>query len=311
MDESDYGLTPDIKRGLDAELAKIDTRCTRLKLKSRGLEPDGPLPTLFHYTSAEAIRKILTSKSLWATHAQFLSDRTEFRYGIRLVRKLLSVVGRKDSFLCLVMELLETWLGDPDSEPYIVSFSSDGGNRLSQRMIYGDRGEGFSTGFEYEKLRHQFREIVVARVLPVTYDPKVHKQILATEINGHWRVRERAVSKWPTLQKRIDQYCQINLVSLLVTECTAFKHPGFKEEQEFRLIARRKQGRPKPEFRAGRFGITPYLDLKSPNGQKLPVVKITQGPTADRESAQKGIEMLLADLGYEGVAVEVSDIPQR
>lgn len=315
MDDPDYGLTPETKRYLDKEFGQIDSRCTRLKTQSRDdLPKNGSIPRLlFHYTNAEATRKILTSSSLWATDVQSLPDTAEFRYGIGLACRLLSelAIGPKAAFLRHAVELLNAWLEDADSEPYVVSFSSDDGSRQSQWESHGDGGAGFSIGFDYGKLRCHFRETVTAGVLPVTYEPEAQRQILTTEIDSYWKACENAGGEAPDLRSEIETYCRINLVSLLVTECAAFKHPGFREEQEFRLVARRKQGQPKPNFRTGKFGITPYLDLKSPHRQKLPVVKIMQGPTADRQSAEKGIKMLLADLGYPAVDADVSKIPQR
>lgn len=308
MDDPNYGFPDEIREHLDKEFRETTERCTRLMLKSRGLEPDAPLPKLFHYTSADAAMEILTSHSLHATHAQFLRDRTEFRNGIDLAGELLSL-PTAGTFLRDSKELLDDCLRGSFLEPYVVSFSFDSGNRLSQWMIYGGGGAGFSIGFDHERLSSHFGDF--ARVLPVTYDPKVHAKILTTGIDHHWEVCERAARKRPDFANKIVGYCRSSLVSLIAVVCTAFKHPGFEEEQEFRLVARRYGRCPEPMFRTGRFGITPYLDLKSPAGQTLPVVKIMQGPTADRESAEKGIGMLLADGPYDGVEIEVSDIPQR
>jgi hypothetical protein len=95
-----------------------------------------------------------------------------------------------------------------------------------------------------------------------------------------------------------------------LTEFVTLKDPAFKEEKEWRLI-RFGEGGSRRQFRTGRLGVVPYIEFAPPDGKMLPITKVVQGPTADRSSAKRAVEILLKDLGYAGVEVEVSTIPLR
>ena len=95
-----------------------------------------------------------------------------------------------------------------------------------------------------------------------------------------------------------------------MTEFVTLKDPAFKEEKEWRLI-RFGEGGSRRQFRTGRLGVVPYIEFAPPDGKMLPITKVVQGPTADRSSAKRAVEILLKDLGYAGVEVEVSTIPLR
>jgi hypothetical protein len=53
------------------------------------------------------------------------------------------------------------------------------------------------------------------------------------------------------------------------------------------------------------------VELTPACAKRLPIKKITQGPTADPAAARRSTEMLLCDLGYKNVVVGVSGIPFR
>jgi len=316
MDDPLSEVPDDIRAYIDDEFKAVSSASAKSKTAGR----DASIPDLFHYTNAETVRLILKSRTLWATHIQFLNDTSEFRYGIELAKQCLgaarcAATGEKQRFVHHTEQFFEEVLKDEGSDPYVVAFSADGGDRLSQWRAYGDWGAGFSIGFDYEKLSHHFGDFT--RVLPVTYPREAQKEVLAyevlvDEVEQSWTIRENAVHRWTDHVEVIDRYCRSQLVAFLLAESAALKHPGFNEEREFRLVATRMHPScPKPKFRAGKYGIVPYVELGSRCGPRLPVKKVTQGPTADRLSARRGIEMLLSDLGYPDVKVLVSDIPLR
>jgi Protein of unknown function (DUF2971) len=311
MDDPLSEIPVDIRAFIDREFSAITEHTTKWKTSGLGQS----IPDLFHYTNAETARLILDSRSLWAPHVKFLNDKSEFNQGVNLAKRCLRAAkrlatGDKQSFMDHTERCFEELLKDERSEPYVVSFSADDGDRLSQWRAYGEGGSGISIGFDYEKLTRHFGDY--ARVLPVTYERKVQKKILSCEVEQSWTVREKAVQKWPWQLEVIDRYCRSQLITFLLIEPAAFKHPSFSEEREFRHVTRPLQPScPKPKFRAGRFGIVPYVELGSCTGPILPVKKITQGPTVDRLSAKRGIEMLLKGLHYDRVKVDVSKIPFR
>jgi hypothetical protein len=135
MDDPLSEVPDEIRAFIDNEFSAVSIRSTEMKTAGR----DGSIPDLFHCTNAETVRLILDSRSLWATHAQFLNDTSEFHYGTELVKccleaaKLSATENKGKKFIHDAQQLFfEKVLEDEGSLPYVVAFSADDGNRLSQ-----------------------------------------------------------------------------------------------------------------------------------------------------------------------------------
>jgi hypothetical protein len=308
-------MTDEEKLLLEKDFSEISSRIWVPKI----VKPNEAVPDLFHYTDASGLLGILRSCSLWATHFQSLNDTSEMHYAIKQARDLLDGLveegpEKKGRFLLSARELLDEAFKGEGAAPYFVSFC-DLGNLLSQWREYGDRGSGFSIGFDLVRLSALFGP--GTSVMKIAYDPEIQRDVLSATFEEYWNILLRWQHKCaqpfdlPSAPEgSIEDHCRFQLVSLLLTECAAFKNPGFKEENEWRLIRLGKGNSPR-KFRTGRFGIAPYIELNPPNDQKLPIKKVMQGPTTDRSSAKRSVEMLLEDYGYAGVEVEVSTIPLR
>ena len=93
---------------------------------------------LYHYTSLEALIGIATNKIFWASHIRYLNDTSEQDIMGQLVLKRIKQLdtagpnGEAGEF--------EQWkiLLDRDIERFfVICFSEDGGDRLSQWRAYG------------------------------------------------------------------------------------------------------------------------------------------------------------------------------
>jgi hypothetical protein len=107
-----------------------------------------------------------------------------------------------------------------------------------------------------------------------------------------------------------------------VYEClVCFKHPGFAEEHEWRLI---QQGRVwnsdvcVEDFRARSGRIVSYTPLRyspaeTPGERRrpFPIAAITYGPTLDGEASERALRLLLEKQGFAArdVSIEASGIP--
>ncbi|HLP82010.1 MAG TPA: DUF2971 domain-containing protein, partial [Nitrosomonas sp.] len=123
------------------------------------------------------------------------------------------------------------------------------------------------------------------------------------------------------------------IYSALVKCACLYKHWGFKEENEVRVIAL-PQLVDNSQFRAEiaaeelvipeiprkhflRSGVLiPYInlfeDIPPTSGKRLPITRIIVGPTANAEGKKKrvrSVEILLDQYAIEGVSVTASDIP--
>ena len=109
---------------------------------------------LHHYTNLNAFKNIVEKGTLWATHIHYLNDTSEQRF---LGQLILARIGERLKFepqevrqrLLSWQQKLLSWTdrgSDEATTYYVICFSEDGGDRLSQWRGYGAQG-GVSIGF--------------------------------------------------------------------------------------------------------------------------------------------------------------------
>lgn len=290
------------------------------------------LPQIYHYTGAEGLLGILQTNRLWATSAYHLNDSSEIEYGCRLVLEVLDewVEANRDNkvFGADVLRGLRGLFMNPLSQSfrsrtiYVACFCHRG-NLLSQWRAYGQKG-GYSLGFRVSINSIDlvgppgFDDVRLVRVEYLTGNQLRKLQgiimdfvtalgIVPVEINASSETREaliREIILW--------------LEEVFLQEIVTFKHPAFKDEQEWRVVVRptRLGGNYDPgqqaevpfKFRHLRGSVVPYVELK-PTDPKLPIASVHFGPTLDATRTKNPIEMLLAANGFTHVPIEGADIP--
>ena len=297
----------------------------------RQARPPEPVPPLFHYTGAAAIRGILQSGTVWASGAQYMNDWMEVVYGYDIVmnglRDLLDnrkVSGRSRIVLHRVLRLMD----EPDSpfiDAYFASFCEKG-NLLSQWRAYAGT-QGFAIEFDPLVVKRQLTLTTKAparnlRLAKIEYDPQKQQQSFRELID---EVRETIGSTSThadknTLIPTLVEFSRMVLSSWAAT----VKHPGFEEEQEWRVIFQplmtaderylsttefnvRLEG---PEF-VTHVEFMPDKKILGKRGHLLPIKSIVCGPNVTMRSAKRAIEILLRNNGYEGVEIRKSEIPAR
>jgi hypothetical protein len=295
---------------------------------------ESPPLTLYHYTTADGLIGMLQSRQIWATNVRFMNDTSELAYGVRLVRAVFEKIGaraiRGSARNILLYEIVRAGVSEmlDDAERntihYAASFCTNG-NLLSQWRGYGQSGGGFALGFVAQRL-HGFTaeflpdtpvkpEEVPVFLRKVIYDTQAQEALVhewVTSLLQHLRTNSRAVPTaaevWSTEAARI--------VARLVYEAlVCFKHPGFAEEEEWRLIQQGRVGSQdvcKVAFRARTGRIISYSPLVYRSAaDHFPVAAITFGPTLDGEAAERALRMLLASHGLNAEAVQIhpSGIP--
>ena len=119
-----------------------------------------PVPKqLFHYTSMDGLRGILSSHSMFATDSLYLNDTTEIANSLPTVRDVLSSSAKSLSpkLVQTMLGLLEDehstgFLSSSKSQYFILSFSTEGDD-LQQWRGYGDDTHGACIGFDLQGLR--------------------------------------------------------------------------------------------------------------------------------------------------------------
>jgi len=297
----------------------------------RQARPPEPVPPLFHYTGAAAIRGILQSGTVWASGAQYMNDWMEVVYGYDIVmnglRDLLDnrkVSGRSRTVLHRVLRLMD----EPDSpfiDAYFASFCEKG-NLLSQWRAYAGT-QGFAIEFDPLVVKRQLTLTTKAparnlRLAKIEYDPQKQQQSFRELIDevretiGNTSTHADRNALIPTLV----EFSRMVLSSWAAT----VKHPGFEEEQEWRVIFQplmtadekylsttefnvRLEG---PEF-VTHVEFMPDKKILGKRGHLLPIKSIVCGPNVTMRSAKRAIEILLRNNGYEGVEIRKSEIPAR
>jgi hypothetical protein len=296
--------------------------------------PDG---LLYHYTDQKGLMGILESDCLWATHYRFLNDASERQGALEFFVAIDQLYSKKQdtspSYWAALRASLEKLAQLAD--PYFVSFSEEGvasqfpGDRLSQWRGYALNRQGFSLGFESEYLRKLAGKLttdlgLATLLLPCAYDDEIKAEIVRDILQDHAALfnrisLERITISQPKTERIIDDPAWRGIFRELQTSflnySSQFKHEGFKEENEWRLVLYVLDGASRLnsiEFRDGPFGRTPFIKL--PIGLKepdSPLRRIVVGPSQNKEQIVFGLRLELVKMGIHGVEVVPSKIPYR
>lgn len=323
-------------------------------------------PELFHYTGPAGLAGILQTQTLWATHAAFLNDITELDLfhkrlpeflcehvaGALLVRAAsseayLSELNQEGGPSVVaagiaheLAQLMHDILVGADGQGavldfFVTSFCTVPPNQkqvnehglLSQWRGYGRQGgyalvfntAGFNDLLTDEANRWQ----VQFTFGDVAYSNDSH-DVLTQKLGEDIESLARAIGEW-VKNPNSSQAREATLKPFI--SCVArYKHWGFYEEHEIRLIAsvngeRILNERPstnaekpeKPRHHFDRHGtVVPCLHLfetaRDDVERPLPISRIIVGPYHDQERRYLGVKSLLAELGL-SIKVTKSEIP--
>ena len=292
---------------------------------------------LYHYTDQKGLQGILENDCLWATHHRFLNDASECQGALDFFLAIDQIYSKEQetspTYWIALRASLEklTHLADP----YFVSFSEEGevsqfsGDRLSQWRGYALNRQGFSLGFEADYLKKLAENLttdlrLATLLLPCVYDDEVKAKVVKGILQDHAAAferisQERSALSQPRTEGIIDDPSWRSIFRELQTSflsyTSAFKHEGFKEENEWRLVLYvldGVSGLNSIEFRVGTFGRTPYIKL--PVGLKesdSSLRRIVVGPSKHKEQIVVSLRLELAKMGIHGVEVVPFKIPYR
>jgi len=318
--------------------------------------------TLHHYTNQAGLEGILRSQSLHATHYKYLNDASEMIHmAPRLVEAVKPAVkqvvrqiaekrdeirakieedGGIDSAAgkqatALIDALCEVTFGDFSDrsffEPYISSLCghTDEYERnhglLSLWRSYG-REDAYAIVFNTKELVDILRQesakyhYAGAQIGSVVYDGD--EKGFGHEFGNLVEELKAAHTSMLTDKKPVLG----DIYSLFISSVSRFKHRGFREEKEVRIVLSpfsdsqvREAAKDSPELyekekhkqvRSISFkqGLVPYIDVFGSMELTLPITKIIVGPSVDKDDRRATLERYLALRGLQ-VEVTVSDTP--
>jgi hypothetical protein len=283
---------------------------------------DVPPDTLYHYTDPGGLLGILNSKALWFSRSGFLNDTTEATHGLLLIKAILKekLELKNTIFSESLLQTTESRIGTfltSNYAPFITCFC-ERGDLLSQWRGYGSLGGGFAIGFRPNELEARVttkgRPAVLAKVI---YDIEHQKSYISRAIDAFCALADKwEAAGWEEEKDKLIEAADMGLRTALVDAFFRFKHPGFAEENEWRLIVFERMDHPALGFRSAGPRIIPYFCINmcraTTPSESLPITRIVCGPTVNQELTKQALALRLAqDPGLRDVKVEASLVPFR
>lgn len=241
----------------------------------------------FHYTSLEGIKSIIESKTMWASHINFLNDRKEWLYFDDVLNEALQnleypmdIGGKIYTTFEEFSKDINVYRGGRLNElSFVLSFSSTQDCK-SQWVEYCPKFSGYALEFsESPIIKHQAN----SHKIYATSDDEA--ALVKCEYERDLQVNRICELISSTLKetRNCDMYPLSQVSSLLHDLRYQFKHFGFKEEKEYRWYGR----------------YDSQMDIRIRNGIMVPYVKVSiditklssiwVGPSPVQDSAVDGL----------------------
>src|SRR5689334_10331121 len=210
-------------------------------------------PVLYHYTDQVRFEGILRTRVLRATHIQYLNDSAEYRWAADVARSVIAERSpRLNSQARRVAETFERDLMKLSAKaPVHVTSMSEHRDQLSQWRAYCPAGSGYSLGFRGPVLQERLRGKNVYLVKCV-YRASEQRMLINDLVDNAIRLTERLQGDPSKIITAL--FAQFSFIA------SVLKHPKFREEKEWRLLAypRAASFDGKMQFRPGRSMLVPF-----------------------------------------------------
>ena len=287
------------------------------------------MKTLYHYTSLHGLIGIITGKSIWASHCEFLNDSSEFNHALSFAKGYSGNIYMKDDYLAAFGWAIRDGLQNMVKHKVFVSSFSEKNDLLSQWRGYCPQGAGVSIGFDYGLLRKYCEEsgFRLEKCIYSVEDQQTLILDITNECLSQFPKPSVTRSSYDNLssKERVDfaikqHESTLNGVGKLKTEqilkklceninecAPIIKHSSFHEESEWRIVARNPAEDIK--YRVSKSHIVPFLILPIIKEYPEIIRKICIGPNPNPNRCAKSIEQLLINEGLNEIEIDVSEIP--
>ncbi len=270
-------------------------------------------PQFFHFTDADGLSEILKTRTLWASLASALNDRSEMEYARALIRELID--GRTITPHVLQLDQLATALDDQLWRVYVISFCARA-DTAPHWLHYGRSGSGAAIAFKTSEI-----ERFPYRLYPVLYERERQVKWCKAIITTVDEALEASLTMIPGDSNRelLSNLALVLLANHISFASARMKSPSFAAEEEWRLIAYVPKGPvgsvstdPSGEtyFRTTASRIIPFKKLTL---DPLPVVEIVLGYSSPLQFDLSGLRVLMDERlsNSEEVRVITSSVPVR
>lgn len=282
---------------------------------------------LYHYTSQHGLLGILESQSVWATNTNFLNDPTEFVHAVSFAAHIASYFFEDDyweSFGAALHRHLSTIRGD---NLYVSSFSEKP-DLLSQWRGYCPGGSGYCIGIDRAAMLEycEERELQLEPCLYGHDEQRLKVSELITSCMALFPSIPMTIDQFNALESKAKVDCMMDfnlrlngelkheadlaldaIGEALLEIAPLFKHQGFHEEAEWRIITNHPVEAVR--FRAGPSYVIPYVCLDLLKQKPGALKQVIVGPNPNQHRAAQAAELLVKQYGYSPDIVTTSEIP--
>ncbi len=253
------------------------------------MSTDESLPeVLYHYCDVGGFMGIMQSKCLWLSHAGYMNDYSEYKWLFEKTKKHFDRLATEGyTEYCEFMSVT-----DP-SPPFICCFSSKP-DLLSQWRAYSNDGAGFAIGFSLATTLETYRYASPFPARRVIYDEDEQDAEIERAIGKSFQV-------FGTETDNISAILALGRLALLASSC---KNPGFREEQEWRLVHSDNGMVELPrKFRANaKNQLVSYCDFAF-GVDSVPEIRL--GPKNSARGDHAMVESFLAANGYPADSIKI------
>jgi hypothetical protein len=262
---------------------------------------------LYHYTSVEALKGIVDDGVLHATHAFYMSDASEIRYGVGRIQERCAHRAPTDELPRELLEATDKWLREllflP--QPICTACFSQKADDLNQWRSYTPRSGGMCLAFDapqlFARARDQgwewsnckYEQLDQAKWADEALDALARGKI------------GRSDKGRPFIADTLE-----GITNVLQIACR-LKDPAFREEQEWRLISPLVSAE-EIHYRVQGPMLIPFARFDLGDIHKNGVIReIIVGPTAHRELSFNSVMGYVMSNLKSNVKVWTSHVPYR
>ncbi|MGO4586816.1 DUF2971 domain-containing protein [Arthrobacter sp. 2RAF6] len=321
--------------------------------------PDG---FIWHYTNAAGLAGIIRENVLWASATAFMNDHQELRTGTNLLQGLLlRHQPNLDPRIAGDVQAMVRAATSLDRYKTFVACACKDANNLTMWRNYTGPDVGFAVGLDPKETLSVRRQRAMTQEMVAKMgflDKESEEEILNSARwdmgSFEWQEaiydpEDQLKTAWGLLRELEDTATarhdnlpihkhEIEIVRDIYRHLQVFKHPGFEDERETRVVCATTLHTDLVyvKHRPSRYGIVPYVELCLPAESRsdqpfdaipaddprylsntpepireLPIIGIAVGPTPYPEEAASGARELLRSVGRENIPVIPSKVPFR
>ncbi len=336
-DNSIHVFPPDLREALD-RFSKESEETLRSFLEP--MEASEPPPIIYHYTNDVGLKGILETGQLWLGDIFSLNDPSELKHGFSLASDILKSKAISGPEECKAFARNFESFGKPgggiDSGNYFMCSFSSSGNDLGQWRSYADNGRGYAIGFAAKDLEVGFvthgsdapnliasapesysadqSEKRFLKTFPIIYNDAQLAELHRKSIEGMFDLISLPREKDLTRPTRVAYWAELatTLVVRVLLAGLHFKHPAYRNEQEYRFLEVHEKMEPwQVRLRSRPYSLIRYREFHWKRIAPETLKRIVVGPAADRQKSFQFAQDCLRMFYSSPVEVTCSGIPYR